>query len=104
MKYLIVLFFASVELSQALACSPPPDLTYIQPGQISAVMDSQIVISSLRSAGGKDIESVSRDPRGYRVRASNGCYVVAAINYIEPTHPGMCPSLANIEVLTSACN
>ena len=104
MKYLLSsLIFILTSGLNALACSPPPDMTYVQPSEYLAVIQSSNVVAQLRSIGGKDIVSIKYDNGEYIVNSSNGCFVKAEIIYSAPISPGMCPSLSEVKIKDSKC-
>lgn len=94
------LFIAS---QHAFACSPPPDGTYIQPYEIGFILNSDLVLEALRSAGAKDIKSVVSDKNRYTISASNGCQISVQPIYKAPDHNGDCPALVSLKVNPVVC-
>ncbi len=89
--------------AQALACSPPPHVGYIQAHELSAITSSVDVIERLTSLGGDDIESIQTTAAGYIVRSTNGTWVRAKVKY-EGDVGGRCPSIVGIEFTGSGKN
>ncbi|HXH32085.1 MAG TPA: hypothetical protein VNJ01_14875 [Bacteriovoracaceae bacterium] len=105
MKTAIALFslFIIASVSDARACSMPPDSTYIQPAEYKKILDTPAIVAALREVGGKDIKSISAKSGFYEVKASNNCFVNVGMVYISPAHLGLCPRLLEAQILAASC-
>jgi hypothetical protein len=96
-------FVVICHTKNVMGCMPPPDLTYVQPSEYEAVINSSEVMDKLRALGAKDIASISATREGYVLSASSHCIVSAQVEYTNNGTHGMCPTIKGVKVLDAKC-